>query len=152
MLPKNFYKELAIFRVNTVKDIGKRSKRSPKLIYDSFDKELTRIANSIQKGYTLGSNRITEIKEFYRPYKYFNIMVSVLNHPEVDRGNKDAWAKVYRSTNPPEIKIIITRGEFNITITDEEINKLMAWCNGWKIRKPATLEECENVNFYQRWW
>lgn len=148
-MENNFYKELAIFRVNTVKDVGIRSKRSPKLIRESFDKELTRIANSIQKGYTLGSNRISEL---YRPYKYFNITVSVINHPEVDREDKAVWAKVYRSTNPPEIKIIITRGEFSITITDENINKLLSWCNGWKIRKPETLEECEDINFYQRWW
>lgn len=149
----DFYAELARFRIYTMQSVSERSKRSPNQIYASFDKELTRIANSIQKGYTLGAQRMTKMNELYRPYRYVDLSMTVLNHPQLDFEHPSIkWIDVYKPTHPPEIKVVITRGSESIIVTDENISKLVVWCKQWKIRKPETMDECEDINFYLRWW
>jgi hypothetical protein len=152
-MESDFYKELARFRIITVNSVKSRSKRSLELIYRSFDEELTRIANSIQNGYTLGAQRITAMGELYRPYKYLDITITAINHPELSVVQQDPhWKCIYKATHPPEIYVEISRGSHSVKVTDENINKLLAWCKSWRIRKPETLEECNDESFYQRWW
>lgn len=153
MAESDFYKKLARFRVHTVNAVRRRSKRSSKLISQSFDEELTRIANSIQNGYTLGPQRMSAMGELYRPYKYLDVSVTSINHPELSVNQPDRrWKNIYKPTHPPAIHVVITRGSYSITVTDENIGKLIAWCKGWRVTKPETLAECEDESFYQRWW
>lgn len=149
----DFYKAVARLRVVTVNSVLERSKRSPEQVRASFDKELTRIANSIQKGYTLGPRRMTAMQELYRPYKYVDLTMNIFNHPELDFTHPSIrWRDVYKPSYPPEIAIIIKRGSEKLKVTDEDIGKLLSWCTAWKTRKPETLEECNDDEFYKRWW
>lgn len=152
-MESDFYKELARFRLGTINSVRRRSKRTYNLICRSFDEELTRIANSIQNGYTLGPQRMSAMGELYRPYKYLNVSMTSINHPELSVTGQDRqWKDIYKATHPPSIQVVISRGSYSVTVTDENINKLLAWCKSWRIRKPDTFEECEDESFYQRWW
>jgi len=152
-MESDFYKELARLRIYTINSVLERSKRSSKQISADLDKELTRIANSIQNGYTLGAQRMSAMGELYRPYKYLNVSMTSINHPELSVVKQERqWKNIYKDTHPPAIHVVITRGSCSVTVTDENINKLIAWCKSWRIRKPDTLEECEDESFYRRWW
>lgn len=152
-MESDFYKKLAKLRVYTISSILERSKRSRNQISDSFDKELTRIANSIKNGYTLGSQRINAMGETYRPYKYLNLTETIIDHPELSVEQPDRrWKDIYKATHPPAIQVTITRGSCSVTVTEENINKLLVWCNDWRKHKPETLDECEDEDFYQAWW
>lgn len=152
-MESDFYKELARLRIYTAKAVRVRSKRSMRMILQSFDEELTRIANSIKNGYTLGAQRVNAMGETYRPYKYLNLTETVIEHPELSVVQQDRrWKDIYKDTHPPAIQVTITRGQSSVVVTEENINKLLAWCTGWRKRKPETLEECEDESFYQHWW
>jgi hypothetical protein len=145
----DFYKELAKLRLITAHSIMERSKRPLSAILKSVDSELTRIANSINKGYTLGPTRIKEVGELYRPYKYFNLTTSLIQyHDEFSHSGK-MFSFPMRS---PEIEVKITRGSVNVVVTDENLSQLMAFCTKWKVEKPTTLEDCNQDHFYMRWW
>lgn len=152
-MESDFYKELAKLRVYTVNSVLERSKRSSKQVSEDFDKELTRIANSIQNGYTLGAQRMSAMGELYRPYKYLNVTMTSINHPELSVVQPDRkWKNIYKPTHPPAICVVITRGSVSVTVTDETISKLIAWSKSWRKQKPTTFEECEQDHFYQQWW
>lgn len=128
--PFDLYIKFAEFRVNTFNSI--KSKRSAELVYRDIDKVFVRIANSINKGYTL-SNRHDVFYGEYRPYPYFEITWSRIN---TDR----------------DLVVTITRNDFSLTITEDSWNKFIVWCTKWKPAKPATLEACKDTNYYTRWW
>lgn len=125
------YIKFAKFRLNTLRDI--KSKRHNKLVLRDIDKEMTRIANSINRGYTLGSIREDVLTGLYRPYRYFDITWSEIN-------------------NDRDLNVVITRGSHSITVTDENWSQFRTWCCLWKVTRPETFEECENPEFYSRWW
>ncbi|AEV89736.1 hypothetical protein OBP_299 [Pseudomonas phage OBP] len=125
------YIKFAKFRIHTLNDI--KSKRTPKAILHDIDKEMTRICNSIKKGYTLGSIRQDVMNGLYRPYRYFDITWTAIN-------------------NDRDLSVVITRGTSSITITEENWSKFCMWCNHWNVERPATMEACDDVNYYNRWW
>lgn len=152
-MESDFYKELAKLRIYTISSVLKRSKRSRDQVSASFNEDLTRIANSIQNGYTLGPRRITAMGDLCRPYKYLNVAITEIEHPELSVVKQERqWKDIYKDTHPPAIHVVITRGSYSVKVTDENINKLLAWCKSWRKQKPETFEECEDESFYQRWW
>lgn len=148
-MQNDFYKDVAKLRLITADGIMQRSKRAREAILKSVDAELTRIANSVKKGYTLGPNRMEEVGEFYRPYKYFNIKLTVIQDLTEFESH---GVKIQHALYAPEMTVKITRGDFTLTITEENINQLHVWCNHWKAVKPNTIEECDDDKFYMRWW
>lgn len=129
--PFELYILFSKFRVNTFNSI--KSKRRPELVLRDIDKTLTRIANSIEKGYTLSNRFDVWNNEEYRPYPYFKITWSEINDPR-------------------DMTVTITRGALSITITQEIWSKFHTWATKWKVEKPVTLEACEDINYYTRWW
>ena len=129
--PFDLYIEFSKFRVNTFNSI--KSKRKAELVFKDIDKTLTRIANSIHKGYTLANRFSPFDHQEYRPYPYFEI----------------TWSEI---DNPRNMTVTITRGVFSITITQDSWSKFHVWATKWKAIKPVTLEECDDINFYTRWW
>lgn len=125
------YIQFAKFRVHTVHDI--KSKRSKEAVFKDIDKEMTRICNSIQKGYTLGSIRHDVLSGLYRPYRYFDI----------------TWTEI---NNDRDLNVVITRGSSSITVTEDNWGQFCMWCTKWKVKRPSTLDECDDINFYTRWW
>lgn len=152
-MESDFYKELAKLRVYTINSVLERSKRSRKQVSDSFDRELTRIANSIQKGYTLGGNRLNAMEELYRPYKYVEVTLTMISQPQLDYDHPNMkFQQVFRPTHPTDVKVEIVRGNTRVLITEDNIGKLIAWTKSWRKQKPETLEQCEDEGFYQAWW
>lgn len=152
-MESDFYKELARLRVYTVNSVLERSKRSRKQVSDSFDSELTRIANSIQKGYTLGGNRLNAMKELYRPYKYVEVTITEIAQPQLDYDHPNIkYQQIFKPTHPSDVKVEIVRGGTRVLITEDNIGKLIAWTKSWRKQKPETLEQCEDEEFYRAWW
>jgi len=129
----NLYKDYAKFRVRTCESIMERSKRSSDKIYKDIDKEMLRIANSIQRGYTLGSIRHDVEKGEYRPYRYFDITFTDIH-------------------NPLNLSVTIERNGYAITITEDSLSEFVVWCTKWKVKKPETIDQCLDDSFYSRWW
>lgn len=125
------YINFAKFRVHTVNDI--KTKRSRDKVFKDIDKEMTRICNSIKKGYTLGSIRDDVLGGLYRPYRYFDITWSNIN-------------------NDRDLNVVITRGTSSITVTEDNWNQFCMWCNHWNVKRPSTPNECLDISFYSRWW
>lgn len=124
------YRDLARFRINTFDSI--KTKRAKKLVFRDIDRSLARIANSIQRGYTL-KNQADSWGDLYRPYPYFEVTRSEI-HSQVD------------------VYVRIRRGEFFIDINEDSLPTLLMWCNKWRVRKPETMEEYENFEFNLQWW
>lgn len=128
--PFDLYILFSEFRVMTFNSI--KSKRSDALVFRDIDKVFTRIANSIEKGYTL-SNKYDPFYGEYRPYPYFKII----------------WSRI---DNDRSMMVTISRQDFSLTITEESWSKFIVWCTKWKVAKPTTMEACKDINHYTRWW
>jgi len=145
-MENDYYKEFSRFRVNTLHSI--KSKRDPKHIFRDIDKELVRIANSINKGYTLGAIRYKDYNELYRPYRYFEITWTRI---EMELANTLGVRQI-DFYNSASLDVVIARGDLRLRITEENWTKFFVWATQWKAAKPKTLEECEVEDFYKRWW
>lgn len=129
------YKRFSLFRVNTLNSIT--TKRKKEDVLKDIDYTLGRIANSIQKGYTL-SNQHVGVDD-YRPYPYFNIAWSSINN------DRDLVVRISRRV--PKVCSIYT-----LEINEDNWYQFLMWATKWKVKKPETLSECEDNDFYQRWW
>lgn len=131
----NIYGDLARFRVNTYFTMTTNRARS--LVYRDIDKVLLRICNSIRKGYAL-KDRTNAYNEIQRRYPYFEVTVANIHtqrHLEVviSRRHKDH--------------------QFSITINEDNISQLEAWCKSWREDlKPKNFLELANFNPNQRYW
>ncbi|QYN80091.1 hypothetical protein PQD71_gp235 [Kosakonia phage Kc263] len=142
----DIYKQFARFRVLTMMSI--KSKRSAEAIFKDIDKEMVRLANTINKSYTLGPVRITAPGELYRPYRYFNI-----THTDIeDKIPMQFGLRQVDIARYAAMTVVIARNDFKIEINDENWSKFFIWATKWKVARPKTLEECEDNNFYTRWW
>lgn len=145
-MESNFYKQFARFRVLTMMSI--KSKRSADAIFKDIDKEMVRLANTINKSYTLGPIRVTAPGELYRPYRYFNV-----THTDIETKIPMQFGICQIDlAHHAAMNVIIARNDFKIVINDENWTKFFVWATQWKAAKPKTLEECEVEDFYRRWW
>lgn len=128
--PFALYQLFSEFRVLTFNSI--KSKRRDELVFRDIDAVFTRIANSIQKGYTL-QNKYDPFYGEYRPYPYFKI----------------TWSRI---DNDRSLQVTITRKDFSLTITEDSWSKFIVWCTKWRVSKPSTMEACKDTNYYIRWW
>ena len=131
----NIYKELAKFRVNTW--FNMKTERSQDQVYNSIDKALLRICNSIRKGYAL-KDRARAGQEILRRYPYFEVTVS------------DIYSQ-------RDLEVVITRRlkdvNMSISINEDNIGQFEAWCKDWKKDlKPTNFMELANFNPNQRYW
>lgn len=129
------YKRFSLFRVNTLNSIT--TKRKKEDVLKDIDYTLGRIANSIQKGYTLSNQHVGD--DDYRPYPYFNIAWSSINN------DRDLVVRISRRV--PKVCSIYT-----LEINEDNWYQFLMWATKWKVKKPETLSECEDNDFYQRWW
>lgn len=138
----DIYKTFARFRVLTMMSI--KTKRHPSLVFKDIDKEMVRICNSINKSRTLGPIKTIAPGEIYRPYRYFDITHTDINNSlgmkQVDLGHRAS------------LNVVIARNDFKIEINDENWTKFWIWATQWNVTRPSTLEECEDISFYTRWW
>lgn len=131
----NIYGELAKFRVNTWFNI--ETHRDQDKVYASIDKTLTRICNSIRKGYAL-KDRVRAGQEILRRYPYFEVTI----------------ADIYSQR---ELEVVITRrlrhSSMSITINEDNIGQFEAWCKDWRLDlKPKNFLELAKFNPNQRYW
>lgn len=131
----NIYAELAKFRVNTFSSI--KTSRKQSLVYKDIDKELLRICNCIRKGYAL-KDLARAGEEILRRYAYWEVTV----------------ADIYTQRH---LEVVISRRhkdhQFSITINEDNISQLEAWCKSWREDlKPKNFLELANFNPNQRYW
>lgn len=134
-MENSFYTELAKFRVLTC--IGMKTTRSSDAVYRTIDNTLTRICNSIKKGYAL-KDRAKAFGEIQRRYPYFEVTIADIY------SQRDMEVVIRRRTENSSI---------SITVTEDNLGKFEAWCNVWSpAKKPKTLEELAEFNPNQRYW
>lgn len=142
----DIYKSFARFRVLTMMSI--KSKRSADAIFKDIDKEMVRLCNSINKSYTLGAICSKGPGEVYRPYRYFDV-----THTDIHTGITEKFGiRQAELGDRAAMNVTITRNNFKIQITEENWTKFYIWATKWNVERPKTLEECENIEFYTRWW
>lgn len=132
----NIYKELATFRVAAQLSI--QTHRSQDEIFETIDKTLLRICNSIRKGYAL-KDRARAGKEILRRYPYFEVTVA------------DIFSQ-------RDLEVVITRrskdgSAYRISINEDNIGQFEAWCKSWRLDlKPKNYMQLADFNPNQRYW